>query len=87
MLMLSRSVTFLLRVVIFLDIHKKQGRSSSNSGGHKIQTKRDWKMYSRTYGAAVHKSNIRVKRWHNKYENSDDIFALFLVNLDFNVIH
>ena len=44
-------------------------------------------MYSRTYGAAVHKSNIRVKRWHNKYENSDDIFALFLVNLDFNVIH
>ena len=23
------------------------------------------------YGAEVHKSNIRVKRWHNKYENSE----------------
>ena len=57
---------------IFLDIHKKQGRSSSNSG-YKIQTKKGWKIYSRTrtFGAAVHKSNIRVKRWHYKYENSE----------------
>ena len=32
-----------------------------------------WKIYSRTrtFGAEVHKSNIRVKRWHNKYENSE----------------
>ena len=30
--------------------------------------------YTRTlapFGAGVHKSNIRVKRWHNKYENSE----------------
>jgi len=29
--------------------------------------------YSRmgTFGAEVHKSNIRVKRWHNKYEISE----------------
>ena len=28
------------------------------------------KIYSRTrtFGSKVHKSNIRVKRWHNKYE-------------------
>ena len=32
-----------------------------------------WKIYSRTrtFGEEVHKSNIRVKRWHNKYENSE----------------
>ena len=34
-------------------------------------------MYSRTgtfqltFGAGVHKSNIRVKRWYNKYENNE----------------
>ena len=30
-------------------------------------------MYSRmgSFGVGVHKSNIRVKRWHNKYENSE----------------
>ena len=35
--------------------------------------KRGWKIYSRTrtFGVEVHKSNIRVKRWHNKYENSE----------------
>ena len=26
---------------------------------------------TRTFGAEVHKSNIRVKRGHNKYENSE----------------
>ena len=26
---------------------------------------------TRTFGAEVHWSNIRVKRWHNKYENSE----------------
>ena len=63
----------MLRVFTFLDSHKKkQGKSSSNSD-NKIQTKKGWKIYSRTrtFGVAVHKSNIRVKRWHNKYENSE----------------
>ena len=32
-----------------------------------------WKIYSRTRtcGAEVHKSNIRVKRWNNKYDISE----------------
>ena len=32
-----------------------------------------WKTYSRTRTSAaeVHKSNIRVKRWYKKYENSE----------------
>ena len=32
-----------------------------------------WNIYSRTrtFGAEVHKSNIGVKRWHKKYENSE----------------
>ena len=62
---------FALRGFIFRDIHKKQGRSSSNSG-YEIQKICGWKIYSRTrtFGVQVHKSNIRVKRWHNKYENS-----------------
>ena len=66
------SLVFALRGFIFRDIHKKQGRSSSNSG-YKIQKICGWKIYSRTrtFGAEVHKSNIRVKRWHNKYENSE----------------
>ena len=63
---------FALRGFIFRDIHKKQGRSWSNSG-YEIQKICGWKIYSRTltFGAEVHKSNIRVKRWHNKYENSE----------------
>ena len=63
---------FALRGFIFLDIHKKQGRSSSDSG-YEIQKMCGWKISSRTrtFGAEVHKSNIRVKRWHNKYENSE----------------
>ena len=42
------------------------------SSGNKIQ-KKGWKIYTRTrtFGAEVHKSNVRVKRWHNKYENSE----------------
>ena len=57
---------FALRGFIFRDIDKKQGRSSSNSG-YEIQKICGWKIYSRTrtFGAQVHKSNIRVKRWHN----------------------
>ena len=37
--------------------------------GYKIQKICGGKMYSRTrtFGAEVHKSNIRVTRWHNKY--------------------
>ena len=52
-----------LREFIFRDIHKKQGRSSSNSG-YRIQKICGWKIYSRTrtFGAEVHKSNIRVKK-------------------------
>ena len=63
---------FALSGFIFLNIHKKQGRSSSNSG-YKIQKKKGWKIYwsTRTFGAEVHKSNIGVKRWHNMYENSE----------------
>ena len=26
---------------------------------------------TRTFGAEVHKSNIRVKRWYKKYENNE----------------
>ena len=66
------SFVFALKGFIFRDIHKKQGRSSSNSG-YKLQKLCGWKIYSRTraFGADVHKSNTRVKRWHNKYENSE----------------
>ena len=55
----------------FRDIHKIQGRSSSNSG-YKIQKICGWKIYSRRAPLAREytKSNIRVKRWH-KYENSE----------------
>ena len=51
---------------------KKQGRSSSSSG-YEIQKICGWKIYSRTgtFGAEVHKSNI--KRWHNKYERVNKI--------------
>ena len=57
---------------MFHDIHKIQGRSSSNSG-YKIQKICGRKIYlrTRTLGIEVHKSDIRVKRWHNKYENSE----------------
>ena len=60
---------FSLRGFIFHDIHRKQGRSSSNSG-YKIQKIYGGKICSptRTFGAKVHRSNIRVKRWQNKYE-------------------
>ena len=63
---------FMLRGFIFCDIHQKQGRSSSNSG-YKMQKKSGWKIYSCmcTFGAEVHKLNIRDKRQHNKYENSE----------------
>ena len=73
MLRLSLSLNvFALSGFIFRDIHKKQGRSSSNSG-YKMPKKCGWKIYSRkrTFGAEVHKSNIRVKRWHNNYENNE----------------
>ena len=69
---LTQLNVFALRGFIFRDIHKKQGRSSSNSG-YEIQKICGWKIYSRTrtFGAEVHKSNIRVKRWHTKYESSE----------------
>ena len=63
---------FALRGFIFLDIHKKNGRSESNSG-HKIQKKKGWEVYlrMRTFGTEEHKSNIQVKRWRYKYANSE----------------
>ena len=63
---------FALRGFIFRDIHKKQRRSSSNSG-YRIEKICGWKIYSRTrtFDGEVHKSNIRVKNWHNKYENGE----------------
>ena len=66
---LAQLNVFALRGFIFRDIHKKQGRSSSSSG-YEIQKICGWKIYSRTrtFGAEVHKSNIQVKRWHNKYK-------------------
>ena len=69
---LTQLNVFVLRGFIFRDIHKKQGRSSSNSG-YEIQKIGGWKIYSRTrtFCAEVHKSNIQVKRWHKKYENSE----------------
>ena len=52
-------------------ITKKLGRSSSNSG-YKIQKYMWREIYSRTrtltFGAELHKSKIKVKRWHNKYK-------------------
>ena len=69
---LTQLNVFALEEFIFPDIHKKQGRSSSNSG-YEIQKICGWKIYSRTgtFGAEVHKSNIRVKIWHHQYENSE----------------
>ena len=70
---LTQLNVFALRGFIFRDIHKKQGRSSSNSG-YRIQKICGWKIYSRTrtFGAEVHISNIQVKRMgHTKYENSE----------------
>ena len=69
---LTKLNVFAFRGFIFRDIHKNQGRSSSNSG-YEMQKICGWKIYSRTrtFGTEVHKSNIRVKRWHNKYENSE----------------
>ena len=73
MLTLSRNGTFFAKKgFIFHDIHKVQGRNSSNAD-YKIQKIYGWKIYSRTrtFGAEVHKSNIRVKRWNNKYDISE----------------
>ena len=70
MLMLSPSWTF-------RDIHKKQeGVRAIRAMKYKKMC--GWKIYSRTstFGAEVHKSNIGVKRRHNKYENSE--FSDFL---------
>ena len=41
--------------------------------GYEIQKICDWNMHSRTriFGAEVHRSNIRIKRWPNNYENSE----------------
>ena len=64
---LTQLNVFALRGFIFHDIHKKQGRSSSNSG-YEIQKIFGWKIYSRTrtFGAEANKSNI-----HNKWQISE----------------
>ena len=51
---LTQHNVFALRGLIFRDIHKKQGRSSSDSG-YEIQKMCGWKIYSRTrtFGAIV----------------------------------
>ena len=69
---LTQLNVFALRGFIVRDIYKKQGRSWSSSG-YEIQKICRWKIYSctRTFGAELHKSNIRVKRWYKKYENSE----------------
>ena len=56
---LSQLNVFTLRGFIFSDIHKKQGRSSSDTG-YEIQKMCGWKIYSRTrtFDAEVHKSTI-----------------------------
>ena len=72
MLMFSSSWTFLrqggLSFLIFAE--NKEGVRAIQAIKYK---KRGCKIYSRTrtFGAEVHKSNIRVKRWHYKYENSE----------------
>ena len=52
-------------------ITKKLGRSSSDSG-YKIQKYMWREIYSRTrtrtFGAELHKSKIKVKRWNDKYK-------------------
>ena len=44
-------------------------KKTSNSG-YKIQKYMWGEIYSRTltFGAELHKSQIKVKRWHNKYK-------------------
>ena len=63
---------FALRACIFLGIDKKKQEGIRAIRAIKYK-KKGWKIYLRThtFGAEVHKSNIRVKRWHNKYENSE----------------
>ena len=63
---------FALRGFIFRDIHKNKEGVPANQA-MKYKKICGWKIYwrTRTFGAEVHKSNIRVKRWHNKCENSE----------------
>ena len=70
---LTQLNVFALRGFIFLDIHKKKRKEFERFGLWNTKKVSGWKIYlrTRTFGAEVHKSNIRVKRWHNKYENSE----------------
>ena len=49
---------------------KQNKQAKEVYSGYKINKKFDGKIYlrTRTLNVKVHKSNIRVKRWHNKYE-------------------
>ena len=65
------SSVFALRGLSFLIFtENKEGVRAIRAIKYK---KGGWKIYSRTrtFGVEVHKSNIRVQRWHNKYENSE----------------
>ena len=63
--MLSRSWAFLR----YLSWYSQKTRKEFEQFGLQKKTC-SGKIYSRTrtFGARVHKSNIRVERWHNKYE-------------------
>ena len=52
---------------VYLFWYSQKTRKELSNSGYKIQIKKGWKVYSRTrtFGATEHKSNIRVKRWHN----------------------
>ena len=69
---LTKLNVFALRGFIFRDLHKKNKKEV-----RAIRAMKDkicgWKIYSHTgiFGAEEHKSSIWVKRWHNKYENSE----------------
>ena len=60
---------FVLRGFIFHDTHKKQSEFEQFGLLRLLKNEKKricgGKIYSRTFGAEVHKSNIRVKRLHN----------------------
>ena len=63
---------FALRAFIFLDIHKKNGRSESNSG-HKIQKKKAGK-YTRACAPLVRKNTNPI------FESTDGVTSTQIVN-------
>ena len=72
---LTQLNVFALRGFIFRDIHRPAKNKEGFRAIRAMKYKKifGWKIFSRTrtFGADVHQSNIWVKRWHNKYENSE----------------